>query len=111
MSDLTTAEDRCRGALVGLAAGDRIGGPIRMAVRLAESLVEMSRFDAADVLGLPGSTGPLIAQALPHPRDQLVANPLCVFLVPFQLGLQRLVFPPCPQDQQGRRQASRNQRP
>jgi ADP-ribosylglycohydrolase len=37
--------------LVGLAAGDRIGGPIRMAVRLAESLGETGRFDAADVLG------------------------------------------------------------
>ncbi len=51
MSDLPTAEDRCQGVLVGLAAGDRIGGPIRMAVRLAESLVETGRFDAADVLG------------------------------------------------------------
>lgn len=51
MSDLTTAEDRFRGVLVGLAAGDRIGGPIRMALRLAESLVETGRFDPADVLG------------------------------------------------------------
>jgi ADP-ribosylglycohydrolase len=51
MSELTSAEDRCRGVLVGLAAGDRIGGPIRMALRLAESLVETGRFDAADVLG------------------------------------------------------------
>jgi ADP-ribosylglycohydrolase len=51
MSDLTTAEDRCRGVLIGLAAGDRIGGPIRMALRLAESLVETDRFDAGDVLG------------------------------------------------------------
>jgi ADP-ribosyl-[dinitrogen reductase] hydrolase len=51
MSDITTAEDRCRGVLVGLAAGDRIGGPIRMALRLAESLLEMGSFDAADVLG------------------------------------------------------------
>jgi ADP-ribosylglycohydrolase len=51
MSDLTIAEDRCRGVLVGLAAGDRIGGPIRMALRLAESLAETGRFDPADVLG------------------------------------------------------------
>ena len=43
MSDTTTAEDRCRGVLVGLAAGDRIGGPIRMAVRLAESLARLRR--------------------------------------------------------------------
>jgi hypothetical protein len=51
MSDLTTAEDRCRGVLVGLAAGDRIGGPIRPALRLAESLAETCRFDAADLRG------------------------------------------------------------
>ncbi len=30
----TTIEDRCRGVLIGLAAGDRIGGPIRMALLL-----------------------------------------------------------------------------
>jgi ADP-ribosyl-[dinitrogen reductase] hydrolase len=72
MIDLTTAEDRCRGVLVGLAAGDRIGGPIRMAVRLAESLVEMGRFDAAAVLGRylawwqhgAFDTGPVSARAL-----------------------------------------------
>src|SRR3954449_12512843 len=51
MSDTTTADDRCRGVLVGLAAGDRIGGPIRMAVRLAESLLDCGGFDPADVLG------------------------------------------------------------
>lgn len=45
-----TAEDRCQGVLVGLAAGDRIGGPIRMAVRLAESLLECGRFDPSDIL-------------------------------------------------------------
>jgi ADP-ribosylglycohydrolase len=42
-------QDRCRGVLVGLAAGDKIGGPIRMAVRLAESLIEC-RFNPADIL-------------------------------------------------------------
>jgi ADP-ribosyl-[dinitrogen reductase] hydrolase len=42
--------DRCRGVLLGLGAGDRNGGPIRMAVRLAESLLEQGRFDAADIL-------------------------------------------------------------
>jgi ADP-ribosylglycohydrolase len=71
MSD-TTGADRCRGVLVGLAAGDRIGGPIRMALRLAESLVETGRFDAADVLGRylawrrQGAldTGPVSARAL-----------------------------------------------
>ena len=50
MNETTTAEDRCRGVLVGLAAGDRIGGPIRMAVRLAESLVASGGFNAADIL-------------------------------------------------------------
>jgi ADP-ribosylglycohydrolase len=72
VNDLTTAEDRCRGVLVGLAAGDRIGGPIRMAVLLAESLVETGRFDPADVLGRylawwregAFDTGPVSAQAL-----------------------------------------------
>jgi ADP-ribosyl-[dinitrogen reductase] hydrolase len=50
MSDTTTADDRCRGVLVGLAAGDKIGGPIRMAVRLAESLLDCGGFDPADIL-------------------------------------------------------------
>jgi ADP-ribosylglycohydrolase len=50
VSDITTAEDRCRGMLLGLAAGDRIGGPIRMAVRLAESLRELGRFDPTDIM-------------------------------------------------------------
>ncbi len=42
--------DRCQGLLLGLAAGDRNGGPIRMAVRLAESLVECSGFAPSDIL-------------------------------------------------------------
>jgi ADP-ribosylglycohydrolase len=50
MSDTTTAEDRCWGVLIGLAAGDKIGGPIRMAMRLAESLVACGGFNAADIL-------------------------------------------------------------
>src|ERR1700722_4082776 len=50
MSDTTAAEDRCRGVLVGLAAGDKIGGPIRMAVRLAESLVACGGFNPSDIL-------------------------------------------------------------
>ncbi len=50
MADSTT-EHRCRGVLVGLAAGDRNGGPIRMAVRLAESLLDCGGFDPADILG------------------------------------------------------------
>ena len=50
MSDTTTAEDRCRGVLIGLAAGDKIGGPIRMAVRLAECLLACGGFAPTDIL-------------------------------------------------------------
>jgi ADP-ribosylglycohydrolase len=50
MSDITTAEDRCQGVLIGLAAGDQIGGPIRMAVRLAESLLGCDGFKPMDIL-------------------------------------------------------------
>lgn len=46
---MSNAADRARGILLGLAAGDRNGGPIRMAVRLAESLAQRSAFDAADI--------------------------------------------------------------
>ncbi len=38
------------GVLVGLAAGDRNGGPTRMAVRLAESLASRRSFERADIL-------------------------------------------------------------
>lgn len=48
---MTDAQDRCRGVLIGLAAGDLIGGPVRMAVRLAESLSDLDTFDPADVFG------------------------------------------------------------
>ncbi|MDX1644901.1 MAG: ADP-ribosylglycohydrolase family protein [Thermoanaerobaculia bacterium] len=43
------ADERARGVLLGLAAGDRIGGPIRMALRVAESLRACGRFDADDI--------------------------------------------------------------
>lgn len=43
-------QDRVRGALYGLAAGDKNGGPIRMAVRLAESLIDQGKFDRDDVV-------------------------------------------------------------
>ena len=46
----TTAADRCLGVLVGLAVGDRNGGPIRMAMRLAESLLVCGDFDPEDML-------------------------------------------------------------
>ena len=41
--------DRAKGILFGLAAGDRHGGPIRMALRLAESLAAVGRFDLGDI--------------------------------------------------------------
>ena len=68
----TNARDRCRGVLVGLAAGDRIGGPVRMSVRLAESLIDRTGFDPADVFARyldwwragAFDTGPVAAQVL-----------------------------------------------
>jgi ADP-ribosylglycohydrolase len=41
--------NRLQGILLGLAAGDRNGGPTQMALRLAESLVELGHFDAEDI--------------------------------------------------------------
>jgi hypothetical protein len=43
-------KDCCRGVLVGLATGERNGGPIRMAVRLAESLLECGGVKPMDIL-------------------------------------------------------------
>lgn len=67
-------EDRLRGALLGLAAGDRNGGPVRMAIRLGESLVERGRFDPGDILSRyvawrregAFDTGPVAAMVLAH---------------------------------------------
>src|ERR1041385_5473476 len=42
--------DRCRGVLLGLAAGDLNGGPIRMALRVAQSLLACRRLDTDDLL-------------------------------------------------------------
>lgn len=42
---------RAVGSLMALARGDRNGGPLRMALRLAESLVDCQRFDPKDALG------------------------------------------------------------
>ena len=46
---MCNVKDRVEGILLGLAAGDRNGGPIRMAVRLAESLVERGTIDVDDI--------------------------------------------------------------
>jgi ADP-ribosylglycohydrolase len=50
MIDNTTAEDRCQGVLIGLAAGDQIGGPMRLAESLAESLLDCGGFDPSAIL-------------------------------------------------------------
>jgi ADP-ribosylglycohydrolase len=47
---MSETRDRIRGVLLGLAAGDRNGGPTRMAVRLAESLSDRRQFDPEDIL-------------------------------------------------------------
>lgn len=44
-----TREDRIRGLIFGLAAGDKNGGPFRMMVRLAESLIECGEYNDANV--------------------------------------------------------------
>lgn len=46
---MSDASDRVAGILLGLAAGDRNGGPVRMAVRLAESLIERRAVDVEDI--------------------------------------------------------------
>lgn len=50
MTTTTTIQDRAKGVLLGIAAGDRNGGPIRMAVRLGESLNERGGFEREDVV-------------------------------------------------------------
>jgi ADP-ribosyl-[dinitrogen reductase] hydrolase len=52
MPAMTTpsAADRCRGLLLGLVAGDKNGGPMCMAMHVAESLRDRRRFDPADIL-------------------------------------------------------------
>ena len=48
---MTTADEtKALGVLLGLAAGDRIGGPTQMAVRVAESLAERRGFTPDDIL-------------------------------------------------------------
>jgi hypothetical protein len=46
----TTIEDRRRGGLIGVAAGDRIGGPVRVALLLAESLLNCGGFNPAEIV-------------------------------------------------------------
>ena len=46
---MSALPNRVEGTLVGLAAGDRIGGPTRMALQLAGSLLERHGFDRDDI--------------------------------------------------------------
>jgi ADP-ribosylglycohydrolase len=45
-----SARNHAKGVLLGLAVGDRNGGPIRMALQLADSLVTLGRFDPTAIL-------------------------------------------------------------
>lgn len=47
---MATARDRCAGVLFGLAAGDKNGGPIRMAVLLAESIISSRGYNVEHVV-------------------------------------------------------------
>lgn len=49
--------DRVRGVLLGLAAGDRNGGPTRLALRLSGSLAERRRVVIAGRPIAPPETG------------------------------------------------------
>lgn len=46
---MNETHDRVAGILLGIAAGDRIGGPLRMALRVAESLAARHGFDVDDI--------------------------------------------------------------
>jgi ADP-ribosylglycohydrolase len=84
--DLALA-DQCRGVLLGLAVGDRNGGPTELAIRLAESLADRRAFDRDDVLARylawwregAFDTGPVAALVLERvacgvPVDKAVAQ-------------------------------------
>lgn len=49
-SELDQIRLRAQGLLFGLAAGDRNGGPLQMAVRVCESLIEVDDIDVFDIL-------------------------------------------------------------
>jgi ADP-ribosylglycohydrolase len=46
---MSTLHSRVEGTLVGLAAGDRIGGPTGMALQLTASLLDHNEFDLEDI--------------------------------------------------------------
>ena len=49
LGDMQAVVERVVGVFFGLAAGDRIGGPVRMALRVAESLRDRAGFDSSDI--------------------------------------------------------------
>jgi len=46
---MNETRDRVKGILLGLAAGDKIGGPLCMALQVAESLIDCNGFDMEDI--------------------------------------------------------------
>jgi ADP-ribosylglycohydrolase len=46
--EVAEISNRCRGLMIGLAAGDRNGGPIQMALMLAESLAKQQDYKPVD---------------------------------------------------------------
>ncbi len=81
---MSEIRDRIRGVLLRLAAGDRNGGPIRMAVRRAQSLADRRQFDPENILARymawwrdgAFDTGPTTAAAAFLPHDELAG---CTF--------------------------------
>lgn len=63
---MLTEKNRVCGALMGLCAGDRNGGPIRMVLIIATSLLQNKGFDRNDVIRRYSNwyLGP------PHDREQ-----------------------------------------
>jgi ADP-ribosyl-[dinitrogen reductase] hydrolase len=51
MPSMDEIQNRVKGILFGLAAGDKIGGPLRMALQMAKSLVHCNGFDVDDISG------------------------------------------------------------
>jgi ADP-ribosylglycohydrolase len=49
MLSINEIQNRVKGILLGLGAGDKIGGPLRMALQVADSLVHCNGFDVDDI--------------------------------------------------------------
>jgi ADP-ribosylglycohydrolase len=49
MPSMDETLNRVKGIIFGLAAGDKIGGPLRMALQIAESLIDCNGFNVEAV--------------------------------------------------------------